>query len=218
MNVEDLMGSLHAFEMILKQRKRDKLIALKIVHDEEDSSEEDNEDEFALLTKNFRKFLKKVGKSFKSDLSFPNMFKGKNSSTLKNFDFPNKKIVQCRNREGFEHIQSECVNTRKKKNKALKSTWSDEEFEGSQEEDDLVSNQVTFFGTLVYGNHFLLLNNSLNKLDHLITTSKTFGDHNGVRYKGESSSSKTIFVKSGLLDDSINVFWKKPVVKSIATK
>ena len=56
---KDLMGSLHAFEMTLKQRKREKSIALKTVHEEEDSNEEDNDDELALLTKNFKKFLKK---------------------------------------------------------------------------------------------------------------------------------------------------------------
>ena len=57
MKVEDLMGSLHTFEITLKQRKREKSIALKTVHEEEDSSEEDNDDELALLTKNFKKFL-----------------------------------------------------------------------------------------------------------------------------------------------------------------
>ena len=63
-----------------------------------------------------------------------------------------------------------------------------------------------------------LLNNGSSKLDHLITTGKSFGDHGGVRYKSESSGSKTVFVKSGLLDDSINVSMKKPVEKFVATK
>ena len=76
--------------------------------------------------------MKKVGKSSKSSSSFPNTFKGKKSSTPNNFDFPNNnKRIQCKECEGFGHIQSECANTRKKKNKALKSTWSDEEFDGS---------------------------------------------------------------------------------------
>ena len=63
-----------------------------------------------------------------------------------------------------------------------------------------------------------LLNNGSRKLDHLITTGKSFGALGGIRYKGESSSSKTFFINSGLLDDSINVLVKKPIVKSIATK
>ena len=66
MKVEDLMGSLCAFEMTLKQRKKEKSIAFKIVHQDEDSNDDDNEDELALLTKNFKKLLKKVGKSSKS--------------------------------------------------------------------------------------------------------------------------------------------------------
>ena len=64
------------------------------MHKEANSGEEDNEDELALLTQNFKKFLKKVGKSSKSGSSFPNTFKGKNSLTCKYFDFlNNKKII-----------------------------------------------------------------------------------------------------------------------------
>ena len=55
------------------------------MYKEEDSSEEDNDDELALLTKNFKKFLKKIGKSSKSGSSFPNIFKGKNSSKTQIF-------------------------------------------------------------------------------------------------------------------------------------
>ena len=83
---------------------------------EEDSSEEDNDDELELLTKNLKKFLKKVTKSSKSDSSFQKTFKGKNSS--KNLDFSNnKKKIQCRECEGYVHIQFECANTQKKKSK-----------------------------------------------------------------------------------------------------
>ena len=63
-----------------------------------------------------------------------------------------------------------------------------------------------------------LLNNNSSKLDLLITTSKSFDDYGSVGYKGESSSSKTVFVKSGLLDDSFSVSVKKSVMKSVATK
>ena len=63
-----------------------------------------------------------------------------------------------------------------------------------------------------------LFNNGSSKLNHLIITGKSFGDHRGIEYKGESSGSKTIFINSSLLDDSINVSVKKLVVKSVATK
>ena len=96
-----------------------------------------------------------MGKLSKSDSSFPNIFKGKNSS--KNFDFTNtKKRIQYRECEGYEHIQFERENTQKKKSKALKSTWSDKESDGSQEDDNMVSNQVAFSSTLVSGNHVLV--------------------------------------------------------------
>ena len=89
--------------------------------------------------------LKKVGKPSKSISSFPRAAKGKNLTVPKEFDFfNNKKGIQCRECEGFRHIQFECANTQKKKNKALKSTWSDKESKGSQEEDELICNQVAF--------------------------------------------------------------------------
>ena len=43
-------------------------------------------------------------------------------------------------------------------------------------------------------------------------------DNGGVGYEGESFGSKTIFVKSGLLNDSLNVYVKNSDVKSVATK
>ena len=99
--------------------------------------------------------MKKVGKSSKSGFSFCNTFKGKNSSKNSYFS-NNKKRIQCRECEGFGHIQSECLHTRKKKYKALKLTWSDEESDGSQEDDHLISNQVAFSGILVSGNCVLV--------------------------------------------------------------
>ena len=63
-----------------------------------------------------------------------------------------------------------------------------------------------------------LLNNGSRKLDHLITTVKSFGNHSGIGYKGETSSSKIVFINFGLLDDFLNVLVKKPAVKSVATK
>ena len=54
MKVEDLMGYLRAFEVTLKQRKREKSIPLKTMQEEKDSDEEVNNDELPLLTKNFK--------------------------------------------------------------------------------------------------------------------------------------------------------------------
>ena len=110
MKVEDSMGSLREFEMNLKQRKREKYITLKTVHEEEDYSDDYNNDELAQLTKNFRKFLKKVGKSSKFDFSFSITFIGKNSFRSSKFS-NNKKRSQCKECERYGYIQSECATT-----------------------------------------------------------------------------------------------------------
>ena len=52
----------------------------------------------------------------------------------------------------------------------------------------------------------------------MITIGKLFGDHCGIGYKGETSGSKTIFVKSGLLDDSINISMNESVEKSVSIR
>ena len=80
---------------------------------------DDEEDELALLEKNFHKFLKKAGKQTKFGVFGSKASKGKNS--FKPLDFSNKKGVQYRESEGYSHIQSECANTRKKKSKAMTS-------------------------------------------------------------------------------------------------
>ena len=63
-----------------------------------------------------------------------------------------------------------------------------------------------------------MLNNGTSKLDHLITTGKSFGDHSGVGYIGESSSTKIVSIKSRLLADFVDVPSNKPIIKSIATE
>ena len=63
-----------------------------------------------------------------------------------------------------------------------------------------------------------LLNNGTNSLDHLITFGKSFGDHRGVGFKDESSGTKTVFIKFGLLAYPIEASYHKPIIKSIATE
>ena len=61
-----------------------------------------------------------------------------------------------------------------------------------------------------------LLNNGTSRLDHLITTGKSFGDHTSIGYKDESSRTKIMFIKFGLLTDTIDVSSNKSVIKSVA--
>lgn len=54
---------------------------------------------------------------------------------------------QCRECDGYGHIQTECANKLKKKKKSLNVTQNDEDSEGSQEDDEHVSN---YFAINVY--------------------------------------------------------------------
>ncbi|XP_068319811.1 uncharacterized protein [Pyrus communis] len=63
MKIAELVGSLKTYEMELPTLKRSKNIALKAVKEEWEESEEIGDEEFALITRQFQKFLK--SKSFK---------------------------------------------------------------------------------------------------------------------------------------------------------
>ena len=74
--------------------------------------------------------MKKIGKK-------KSMFKySKCNQFSKPFDNSNKRGVQCRECEGFGHIQSECANTLKKNKKVMAATWSDQDSESSDEEEN----------------------------------------------------------------------------------
>ena len=137
MKVEELMGSLQTFELNQQIRQKEKpsapkekSVALKSSKIK-DSEEDDGDDELALLTKNFQKYMKKIGNkrsSFKSS---------KGNQFSRPFENNNKKGVQCRECEGFGHIQSECANTLKKNKKVMTASWSDKDSESSDEDDNV---------------------------------------------------------------------------------
>ena len=53
----------------------------------------------------------------------------------------------------------------------------------------------------------------------MITSSKTFGNQSGVGFKGDTSNSKTFFIKSGLLTNLIDPSKKgKSVINFVATE
>ena len=133
MKVEELMGSLRTFELNQQIKQKDKpksiadkgkSIALKVADNENSDSECD--DEIALLTKNFQKYMKKMGNK-------KNISKGSKGNTFIKPSVSNKKGIQCRECEGFGHIQSECANTLKKNKKSFNVTWSDDETESDED-------------------------------------------------------------------------------------
>ncbi|XP_062106271.1 uncharacterized protein LOC133817703 [Humulus lupulus] len=140
LDLDELIGSLQNYEMTLKRWSKNKKpkdsekdkpeSGVAFVHKEEKSksvnmSGDMSDETFALLTKNYARFLKK---NFKK-----NNYGGKENQNRKQpykdpkqGQQPEKKNhgIQCRECEGFGHIQAECANTLKKK-KALVVTWSD---------------------------------------------------------------------------------------------
>ena len=94
-----------------------------------ESHGDDEEDELALLIKNFHKFLKKEGKQTKFGVSGSKASKGKNF--IKLLDFSNKKGVQCGECKGYGHIESKNTNMCKKKSKAITNVWSDKDSDRS---------------------------------------------------------------------------------------
>ena len=56
-------------------------------------------------------------------------------------------------------------------------------------------------------------------MDHIIISGKTFHDRSGIGFKGESSTSKIIFIKSGLLIDLVDPSkMRKIVISSVSIK
>ena len=153
MKLEELMGSLRTFEMNFDEEqdeKKAKGIALKTEaeRDNADSSYDDNEDlveSIEMLSKNLGRIMKRMdrrssGGVLQSVLGATQNTRNfnppkKNKPPESNPDSRNRRSnIQCRECEGFGHIQSECANTLKKSNKSFNSTWSDGDSDGSREE------------------------------------------------------------------------------------
>ena len=91
MRLDELMGSLHTFELNLKMNKKEKSIAFQADHHEysdEGNDSDDNDESLVLLMKNFNRFLKKMNKKknpqslkgsiiFKKTKSLPTLLKSK---------------------------------------------------------------------------------------------------------------------------------------------
>ncbi|XP_012840836.1 PREDICTED: uncharacterized protein LOC105961139 [Erythranthe guttata] len=159
LKLDELMGKLLAQELNHGENHREKPREKKIAFQAEtsyatpqnSSTQEDEqtvEETLALLSKNFGKFLKKIGKRG----NLPNTGKPVNfqnsrrNSNQDNSEESKPRRIQCRECEGFGHIQSECANTlKKKKRMSLTTVWSDEEeSDDDQGNNDQVTNFVAF--------------------------------------------------------------------------
>ncbi|CAL9004930.1 unnamed protein product, partial [Prunus brigantina] len=145
--LHQVIGSFRTYEMEMNMNlpKKDKNIALKSVREEESSSSLGNlvtEDEMALLTKQFRKFLRfrKPGGNRNDIQSNSGFDKNKNAAGFDSREKKPRGSVKCYECGGIGHIAPECANTLKRKtqskDKALKTTWSDSDSDYVNDSDD----------------------------------------------------------------------------------
>ncbi|KAI8572772.1 hypothetical protein RHMOL_Rhmol01G0226400 [Rhododendron molle] len=116
-------------------------IAFKSAHEDASETCEDDDDlsdeELAKFAKKFEKFFRRkndLNKSYKPSSNLKRDTLG-NDDKRPSFDKSRKPHgIQCHERHGFGHIQSECANTFKEKmKKGLKVTWDDDsEDDGSE--------------------------------------------------------------------------------------
>nr|GMD48454.1 uncharacterized protein LOC109179981 [Ipomoea batatas] len=147
--LSDLMGNLKTYELEMLQNKKpnDKGIALQSKQDtNSDEDTEKMEESIALLTKNFDRVLKKFNKFRNKNKSFSNnqgspSFAQNQSVNPKKKGNPNLDGIQCYECKGNGHIQSECPNYLRRKNKTYVTTLSDD----SDSEEENNTNFVAFF-------------------------------------------------------------------------
>jgi hypothetical protein len=132
MRVEELVGSLQTFELLLPKPRNSKNLALKIkttkgrpvdFFDEEFGDDE----ELAMMARKFKKFLRNNGNS--------------RSRESKNSVNPSRE-VKCYECGGVGHIRADCGNLIKSKGRAFNVTQSDES--DQEEKDENVANYVAF--------------------------------------------------------------------------
>ncbi|XP_068319795.1 uncharacterized protein [Pyrus communis] len=157
--LEQLIGSLQTYESDFTEVKKGKNVAFKDNNEKvnEDSFENLTQDEFALLTKQARKFLKlrssrgrENRNNFDSNSKVPRFRDVSYGNSSKFVKLGEKKSSNDRDKcfecQGYGHHAYECANTLKKlkdeKNMALTSTWSDSDSKkdtASEDDDEMVA-------------------------------------------------------------------------------
>ncbi|XP_024195881.1 uncharacterized protein LOC112199047 [Rosa chinensis] len=128
--LDELIGNLKTYEMRLKPEKKNKGVAFKAVKGVE---EEEETLDLALLTKEFKRFLKSKNSSRNLNASRKNTYNNSSDYTSKtgkgSFKGNYSGKPKCYDCGGYGHISTDCGNRRhgNSNNKSLLSTWSDDE-------------------------------------------------------------------------------------------
>ncbi|XP_031112003.1 uncharacterized protein LOC116015975 [Ipomoea triloba] len=143
--LSDLMGNLKTYELEMLQNKKPNGKGIAFQSKQDTNSDEDTEkmeESIAVLTKNFNRVLKKFNKFRNKNKSFSNnqgspSFAQNQSVNPKKEGNPNLDGIQCYECKGYGHIQSECPNYLRRKNKTYVATLSDDS--DSEEENNFVA-------------------------------------------------------------------------------
>ncbi|GFS34036.1 hypothetical protein Acr_00g0031900 [Actinidia rufa] len=154
MSLDELLGSLMTHEIMLKGREEEakpkRSLALKSSHKESEEEEEESDDdkEMALLTKRFKRFMRKE-----------KTFNKKHNMKETPYGEPSKKdppiCFECHKpghyKSDFPRLKKE---GKKFKRKALKVTWDDSEGSESEQEDS--ENEMANFCLMAKGDEVCL--------------------------------------------------------------
>ena len=129
--VQELIGSLQTYELLLPSQRESKSLALKTINERveaHDSSDEDVVDkDMAYLVKNFRKFFKfKKNGKFAEKGKFPSFGKEKKDFKRRDGkDTQSSQGITCFECNKHGHFKKECPNYLKVKGKVYATTLSD---------------------------------------------------------------------------------------------
>ena len=136
--IQELIGSLQAYELGLPSHKSSKSLALNTITERMDysSKEDDVEKEVAFLAKNFRKFLRMKNSEkpfskgkFSSSKGDRKEFKKKDGK-----EFQSPQGIVCYKCNGHGHLKKECPNYLRGKGKVFTTTQSDSDGSNSDTE------------------------------------------------------------------------------------
>ena len=142
--VQELVGSLQTYELLLPTQRKSKSLALKTINERVKAHNSSNEDvvkkDVAYLAKNFHKFLK-----FKNSGKFTSSRKEKKDFKKRDEkDSQSNQGVTCFECNGHGHFKKECPNYLRSKGKVYATTLSDSNSSTSEDSYDEEGNFLAF--------------------------------------------------------------------------
>lgn len=145
LKLDELIGSLITFEMGFREddlvkRKEIAFAAESKVAESGNGLQKELLETVALITKNFSKMLKGYNRRNYGNHNARDNQRDRSSDS----SHQRQKKIQCHECQGYGHIQAECANTLKKKNKSYVTTLSDSDSDGNTSDDGGKDTHIAF--------------------------------------------------------------------------